>query len=233
MTRRGPKPTPDRDKILKGTFRRHRARTGPDFKSIERPVEKPAYLTRVASEIWDEKVARYEARRQQTAGFEAGLAQFCMLEAEILLQTGDEEKAGDMLAARLAAAAAEDGGGAGTRALVADAWFNAGAQAERRRDIERAERYLRRAIEIDPEHAAALNYLGYTWADGSRNLDEALGLLQRAVALDAENGAYRDSLGWVYYRLGRLEEAREHLLMAMKYEADDPTIREHLGDHAK
>ena len=155
---------------------------------------------------------------------------FAMLEAEILLQTGDEEKAGDMLAARLAAAAAEDGGGAGTRALVADAWFNAGAQAERRRDIERAERYLRRAIEIDPEHAAALNYLGYTWADGSRNLDEALGLLQRAVALDAENGAYRDSLGWVYYRLGRLEEAREHLLMAMKYEADDPTIREHLGD---
>ena len=155
---------------------------------------------------------------------------FAILEAEILLHTGAEEKAGDILDARLAAAAAEDGGGAGTHALVADAWFNAGAQAERRSEIERAERYLRRAIEIDPEHAAALNYLGYTWADGSRNLDEALDLLLRAVALDAENGAYRDSLGWVYYRLGRLEEAREHLLMALKYEADDPTIREHLGD---
>jgi len=155
---------------------------------------------------------------------------FPILEAEILLLAGAEGTAGDILDAHLVAAAAEEGGGAGTRALVADAWFNAGAQSERRRDIERAETYLRRAIEIEPEHAAALNYLGYTWADGRRNLDEALGLLQRAVALDPENGAYRDSLGWVYYRLGRLEEARENLLKAMHYEADDATIREHLGD---
>jgi len=155
---------------------------------------------------------------------------FQILEAEILLQTGDEEQAGHILDARLAAAAAGDGDGAGTRALVADAWFNAGAQAERRQEIERAERYLLRAIGIDPEHAAALNYLGYTWADGDRNLDEALDLLQRAVAQDPENGSYQDSLGWVYYRLGRLQEAREHLLNAVNYEADDPTIRDHLGD---
>ena len=157
---------------------------------------------------------------------------FPILEAEILLQNGQEEEGARQLQAWLDQALAEapDDHGDRLRGLVADAWFNAGAQAERRGNQETAERYLLQAIEIEPEHAQALNHLGYTWADAGRRLEEALELLLRAVALNPDSGAYQDSLGWVYYRLGRLDEARTYLLKAAESEAGDPTIHEHLGD---
>jgi tetratricopeptide (TPR) repeat protein len=159
-------------------------------------------------------------------------ARFPILEAEILLQNGQEEEGARQLQIWLDQALAEAPADHGDRlrGLVADAWFNAGAQAERRGKQETAERYLLQAIEIEPEHAQALNHLGYTWADADRRLEEALELLLRAVALNPDSGAYQDSLGWVYYRLGRLGEARTYLLKAAESEAGDPTIHEHLGD---
>lgn len=157
---------------------------------------------------------------------------FPILEAEILLHAGQEEEGERQLQVWLESAIQEAPQGHGERlqGMVADAWFNAGAQAERRGNEERAERYLLKAIEIESDHTAALNYLGYTWADAGRRLDEALELLLRVVALDPDNGAYQDSLGWVYFRLGRLAEARTHLLKAAETERGDPTIHEHLGD---
>jgi tetratricopeptide (TPR) repeat protein len=157
---------------------------------------------------------------------------FPILEAEILLHAGQEEEGARQLQEWLETATAEapEGHAERLRGLVADAWFNAGAQAERRGNLERAERYLLKAIEVEPDHTAALNYLGYTWADAGRRLDDALELLLRVVALDPDNGAYQDSLGWVYFRMGRLDEARTHLLKAAESEMGDPTIHEHLGD---
>lgn len=85
-------------------------------------------------------------------------------------------------------------------------------------------------IRRQPEHGEALNYVGYTWADKSINLDKALEYIERAVELKPDNGYILDSLGWVYYRLGRNQEALEVLLEAVLLSPDDPTIWEHLGD---
>ena len=85
-------------------------------------------------------------------------------------------------------------------------------------------------LEVAPDHAPTLNYLGYMWAEDGENLGEALELILRAVALDPDNGAYVDSLGWAYYQLGRFEEARGHLEWAARLIPSDPTIHEHLGD---
>jgi len=95
---------------------------------------------------------------------------------------------------------------------------------------EEAISILEEVIKRQPEHGEALNYVGYSWADKSVHLDKALEYIQRAVELKPDNGYIRDSLGWVFYRLGRNEEARDALEEAARLSTDDPTIFDHLGD---
>lgn len=89
---------------------------------------------------------------------------------------------------------------------------------------------MQKIIEIKPDNAAALNFVGYSWADKKVNLDKALDYIQRAVKLKPENGYIRDSLGWIYYRLGNIEQAVKELEAAAKLSPDDSAILEHLGD---
>jgi Tfp pilus assembly protein PilF len=89
---------------------------------------------------------------------------------------------------------------------------------------------MKRAIEINPKNAPALNYLGYTWAEMGVQLDEAEDLIQRALKITPNDGFYIDSLGWVYYQRGDFARAVEQLEKAVELTVDDPTIIEHLAD---
>lgn len=89
---------------------------------------------------------------------------------------------------------------------------------------------MEKVLVLQPEHAAALNYIGYTWADSRKHLDKALEYIKRAVELEPENGYIRDSLGWVHYRLGHLDQAQQELEKANTLSPDDPGILDHLGD---
>jgi len=110
------------------------------------------------------------------------------------------------------------------------AHFLLGAAYERSGKRDQAVAEFRRLLETDPEYHAALNYLGYMFAERGENLDEARKLVEKAVALEPDNGAYVDSLGWVYYRLGHFEQARATLERATRLETADGTVQEHLGD---
>jgi Flp pilus assembly protein TadD len=89
---------------------------------------------------------------------------------------------------------------------------------------------MKKAIELNPQNAPALNYLGYTWAEMGVQLDEAESLILRALKLEPNDGFYIDSLGWVYYQKGDYARAVEQLERAVEITVDDPTIIEHLGD---
>jgi len=89
---------------------------------------------------------------------------------------------------------------------------------------------MRKAIDLNPKNAQALNYLGYTYAESGSHLDEAERLIKRALAIEPEDGFYIDSLGWVYYQKGEYGKAAEQLEKAVNLTGDDPTITEHLGD---
>lgn len=91
------------------------------------------------------------------------------------------------------------------------------------------EQDLRRVIDKDPEHADALNALGYTLADLTDRYQEAYDLIARAIALKPDDAAVLDSMGWVLYRLGRLEEAERYLRRAHELSADGE-IAAHLGE---
>jgi len=110
------------------------------------------------------------------------------------------------------------------------AGFLLGVAYERTEQRARAVSEFRRVLELDPDFHAALNYLGYTYAETGENLEEALALVRRAVALEPDNGSYVDSLGWTYYQLGRHEQARGYLERAVRLEPADATLQEHLGD---
>lgn len=108
--------------------------------------------------------------------------------------------------------------------------FQRGAGYERQKKYELAEETFRKVLAMDPQNAAALNYLGYMLADRSARLEEALTLIKKAVALDPTNGAYLDSLGWAYFKLGKYDLAEENLTKASQRIQTDPTVQDHLGD---
>jgi len=109
-------------------------------------------------------------------------------------------------------------------------WFLRGSTFERDKHYPEAEAQFKKVLASDPDHASALNYLGYMLADQNMKLEEALGYIKHAVDLDPSNGAYLDSLGWAYFRLGKYEQAEDNLLKASQKINTDPTVHDHLGD---
>lgn len=155
-------------------------------------------------------------------------------EPAVHLFAGLYESFGDRYGAAIAAfekaeAAASASGDPGGR-IRAPFYFWFGSACERDGQYDRAVGLLERCIELDPEHADALNYVAYMWAEKGRELDKALAYVRRALAVYPDSAAYLDTLGWVYYRQGRLEEALETLRTAAARQPDDPTIEDHLGD---
>ena len=108
--------------------------------------------------------------------------------------------------------------------------FEYGLQLERTNRLEEAIPVMEQIIEINPDHAEALNFVGYTWADSHRNLEKALAYISRAMELKPGNGYIQDSLGWAYFRLGKLNRAEKELLAALELLPEDPHIHDHLGD---
>lgn len=101
--------------------------------------------------------------------------------------------------------------------------------AEKRDDLPQLERDLRSILAEDPEHAMALNALGYTLTDRTDRHAEALQLIRKANQLQPDDAATMDSLGWVHYHLGQYQEALNWLQQA--YDAyPDPEVAAHLGE---
>ncbi len=111
----------------------------------------------------------------------------------------------------------------------AEAHFHLATLYDRTKRFPKAEVELRAAIRLRPDFHMALNYLGYSLADRNRNLDEAEKLVADAIGLEPHNPAYLDSMGWVYFRMGKLDKAKDFLREATERVRDD-VIWDHYGD---
>ena len=100
--------------------------------------------------------------------------------------------------------------------------FNLGATYDKLNRFDDMTKEMALVLELDAEHANAMNYLGI-------RLNEAVTLIQQALSLKENEGAFIDSLGWAYYKLGRMQEALKELERAIELMPDDPVIQEHLG----
>lgn len=109
-------------------------------------------------------------------------------------------------------------------------YYLRGMTHERLGQFDDAVADLNKALELQPDNAYILNYLGYSLADKGRELDRALKLIRKAAALEPNDGYITDSLGWVLYRLGEYEQAVPHLERAVELLPYDAIINDHLGD---
>jgi tetratricopeptide (TPR) repeat protein len=113
--------------------------------------------------------------------------------------------------------------------------FNLGYVYDKMKEYDKAVLTFERIMKINPKNPDSYNYIGYTYAERGEKLDKALELVNKALELDKDNGFYLDSLGWVYYKMGRFNEALKELQAAQASviklrEKADPVIYEHIGD---
>ncbi len=95
------------------------------------------------------------------------------------------------------------------------------------KQIQKSEEKLHRILDIDSNHSAALNALGYMLSVHTSRLDEAYAYIKKAYALRPDDPAIIDSLGWVAYRKGNLKDAEHYLRLAYQ-KLQDPEVASHL-----
>lgn len=109
-------------------------------------------------------------------------------------------------------------------------WYTLGEIYDQTANFEKSVNCFKQVIELNPNHASALNYLGFSYAERGVNLKEAEQLIQRALKIKPKDGFIVDSLGWVYFKMGSYADAVKHLKEASTLVPNEPTILEHLGD---
>ena len=92
-----------------------------------------------------------------------------------------------------------------------------------------AEAGFKRVLAKEPDHADALNALGYTLTDATDRHKEALGYVTRALKLKPDSPAFLDSMGWVQYRMGNYTVALDYLRRAFA-RLKDGEVAAHLGE---
>jgi len=100
---------------------------------------------------------------------------------------------------------------------------------EKLKEHAQAEQALRTLISRTPGDAHALNALGYSLTDRNQSLPEARALLEKAHQLRPDDAHILDSVGWVYYRLGRFDQAIDWLQKAF-VRMPDAEVAAHLGE---
>ncbi|MGD9506879.1 MAG: tetratricopeptide repeat protein, partial [Syntrophobacteraceae bacterium] len=111
-----------------------------------------------------------------------------------------------------------------------DILFRKGIILDRMGRKDEAIEVMRSILEVDPENANALNYIGYTYAEMGVRLGEAKQLITAALRSNPDDAYILDSLAWVYYKMGQPKKALREILKAIELVPDDPVIHEHLGD---
>jgi tetratricopeptide (TPR) repeat protein len=86
------------------------------------------------------------------------------------------------------------------------------------------------ALRLRPENPLVLNNYAYSLAVRDVQLDRALSMSRQAVGLEPENPSYLDTIGWIYFRLGRYEEAEEYIARALTRGDANAEVLEHMGD---
>lgn len=110
-------------------------------------------------------------------------------------------------------------------------YFQLAATCERNKDYAEAEKHFQKCLELAPDNAEAMNYLGYMWVERGVNLSKARVLIEKAVKSEPDNAAFLDSLGWVLFKLNQPREALPHLLKAIQHSQEpDAVLYDHLGD---
>ena len=100
-----------------------------------------------------------------------------------------------------------------------------------------AEQLLVATIELQPDHAMALNNLGYTRLELGRIDPETIALIEKASSLDPQDGNILDTVGWMRYKMGLFDSHGDipgavGLIRQSIEQSPEPSaeVLDHLGD---
>lgn len=99
-----------------------------------------------------------------------------------------------------------------TRSLL---WCSIGDMYHEEDDNIRAFKAYDKALEYNPENAAALNNYAYFLALENRELERALAMSQLAITIEEGNYNYLDTYAWILHLLGRNVEAKKYMVQAL------------------
>lgn len=92
-----------------------------------------------------------------------------------------------------------------------------------------AENDLNKILSLNPNHANALNILGYTLSSQKERHEEALVYLNRAVKISPNNPNIMDSMGLLLFRMGQLQDSLSWLEKAYSMQPE-ANIALHLSE---
>ncbi len=74
---------------------------------------------------------------------------------------------------------------------------------------DKAEKYYRRALSLEPEKPGRMNDLAFFLIDNNRDIDEGMNLVNKALELSPDNYLFLDTQGWGLYKQGKYDKALE------------------------
>jgi tetratricopeptide (TPR) repeat protein len=113
-------------------------------------------------------------------------------------------------------------------ATLPNAWNNLGILAAREGNTDEAIGFFQKALEINPDHAVALQNLGNAYRQ-KKDWDTAKKTLEHAVALNPEDADADYGLGMVYAQLNDTGRAYEYLQKALAARPAYPEALNNLG----
>lgn len=111
--------------------------------------------------------------------------------------------------------------------------YRYGTVLERLKKHDEAMQAMEKILAKDPNHADALNFVGYALAEKGQDLDRAIELISKALVAKPDSPYYLDSLAWTQLQRKQPDKAWETIRRAVMQPVEDPTIWEHYGDIAK
>lgn len=98
-------------------------------------------------------------------------------------------------------------------------------------NFEESDEAYESSLSVEENNAYVLNNYSYYLSERGEELEKALEMAQKANKLQPDESTFQDTYAWVFYKLGRYEEAREWLEKALNNGGvNDGTVLEHYGD---
>jgi tetratricopeptide (TPR) repeat protein len=110
-----------------------------------------------------------------------------------------------------------------------DVLYSRAVTAIKLKKWETAETDLKQILQQNPNHANALNALGYALSFNNHRHGEALEFINQALSIAPNNPLFMDTLGWAYYQSGDYTQSVHYLKIALNL-SENPKIAAHLGE---
>ncbi len=100
---------------------------------------------------------------------------------------------------------------------------------DRQGNFSQAEKYYRKVLLINPEHAKSANNLAYLLSGNENTLEEAFKLAKIAKKQRPKDPDVLDTLGWIYYLKGSYRNAMSEFTDSLKIRPDNAIVCFHKG----